>query len=234
MLASLCLGSPLFAQVFEVGGGTSTLYQASGGGITVHAQSYDLTVGAGVFGGHVLGGAQLVKVTHFATYILGDDRISFRLPTDIFDLSHFLVARGIGMRIDREGNDMLGFVGATATDYNSPLFDGVKSSKAAGIFFLKRRLSPHFQLVSDSILSNKITSIEAIQWTPRPKLDIAVAAGAGANQPYGAVSLNYFHSWIDIQAAYIEAGAQFSSRRPRVTDIRRAGPRQPAGHRQAA
>jgi hypothetical protein len=116
ILLSPWLQTSLLAQVFEVGGGTSTLYQATGGGVTVHAPSYDLTVGAGVIDGHVLGGAQMVKATPHETYILGDDRISFRLPTDIFDVSHFFLARGIGMRATRRGNDMMAFVGATATD----------------------------------------------------------------------------------------------------------------------
>jgi hypothetical protein len=209
ILLSPWLQTSLLAQVFEVGGGTSTLYQASGGGVTVHAPSYDLTVGAGVIDGHLLGGAQMVKATPHATYILGDDRISFRLPTDIFDVSHFFLARGIGMRATRRGNDILALVGATATDYNSPLFDGAKTNQAAGVLFLKRNLKPNLGLISDTIVSNKITAIEAIQWTPRPKLDLALAGGIGANQPYGAVSLNYSRPWIDARAAYIEAGTQF-------------------------
>jgi hypothetical protein len=208
-LAISWLQTSLQAQVFEVGGGTSTLYQATGGGVTMHGRSYDLTVGGGTIDGHVLGGAQMIKATPHATYIIGDDRIPFRLPTDIFDVSHFFLARGIGMRTTRRGNDMLAFVGATATDYNSPIFDGPKTNQAAGIFFMKRSLSPNLQLFSDSIISNKVTSIEAIQWTARPKLDLALAAGLGADQPYGAASLNYSRPWITAQAAYIEAGSQF-------------------------
>jgi hypothetical protein len=208
-LASPWFQAPLLAQVFEVGGGTSTLYQATGGGVTVRAKTYDLTIGAGIIDGHILGGAQMVKATPHATYILGDDRISFSLPTDVFDVSHFFFARGIGVRATRGQNDMLAFVGATTTDYNSPLFDGAKTNQAAGVFFLRRTLSSHLQLFSDSIISNKLTAIEAIQWTPRPKLDLAVAAGLGANQPYGAVSLSYSRPWIDAQAAYIQAGSQF-------------------------
>ncbi len=175
----------------------------------MHAPSYDLTAGVGVIDGHVLGGAQMVKAKPHATYILGDDRIGFRLPTDIFDVSHFFLARGIGMHTTRRGNDVMAFVGATATDYNSPLFDGAKTNEAAGVLFLKRNLNPNLQLISDTIVSNKITAIEAIQWTPRPKVDLALAGGIGANQPYGAISLNYSRPWIDAQAALIEAGAQF-------------------------
>ena len=65
----------LRAQVFEVGGGTSTLFQGSGGSITTHAASYDLTLGAGSIGGQIIEGARLVKATPDAKYIVGDDQI---------------------------------------------------------------------------------------------------------------------------------------------------------------
>jgi hypothetical protein len=162
-----------------------------------------------VIDGHVLGGAQMLKTAAYGTYIVGDDRINFRLPTDIFDVSHFFLARGIGLHTIRGQNDMLGFVGATATSYDSPLFDGAKTNKPAGVFFLKCELGSHLQLFSDSIVSSKVTAIEAIQWTPLPKLNLAVSGGLGANQPYGAFSFDYLRPWIEARAAYIEAGSEF-------------------------
>lgn len=205
----LALPASLFGQAIELSGGTSTLYQAGGGSITVHAPSYDLTLGAGTIDGHIYEGAQLVKATPHAKYILGDDRISFILPTDIFDSSHFLFALGIGMSTTRAKTDIMVFAGATATDYNSPLFDGVKPNDPAGILFLKKKLNPRWQLFSDTIISDKQTQIEAVQWSPLPKLDLALAAGVGANQPYAAASVSLSRTWIDVQGAYISAGQQF-------------------------
>jgi hypothetical protein len=206
---ALCLQTSLFGQVFELRGGTSTLYQAGGGSITMHAPSYDLTVGAGTIDGHIYEGAQLIKATPHAKYILGDDRISFHLPTDIFDSSHFLFARGIGMSTTRAKTDILVFAGATATDYNSPLFDAAKTDDPAGILFLTKKLNPRWQLFSDTIISKRQTHIEAVQWSPLPKLDLALAVGVGANQPYAAASVNLSRTWIDAQVAYISAGQQF-------------------------
>jgi hypothetical protein len=141
MLAASSIGGALSAQVFQVGGGTSTLYQAGGGIITIRAPSYDLSAGAGTMSGHVIRGARLVKSTPAVKYILGDDRIDFRFPTDVFDTSHFLLARGIGVGIAREGKaDILAFVGATATDFGNPLFEGAKTENPAGILFLTKKL----------------------------------------------------------------------------------------------
>ena len=148
----LFLPASLFGQAVELSGGTSTLYQAGGGSITVHAPSYDFTLGAGTIDGHIYEGAQLVKATLHAKYILGDDRISFILPTDIFDLSHFLFALGIGMSTTRAKTDIMVFAGTTATDYNSTLFDGLKPNERAGILFLKKKLNPRWQLFSDTII----------------------------------------------------------------------------------
>lgn len=209
VFVSPCFQSSLLAQVFEVGGGTSTLYQAGGGSIKIHAPNYELTLGAGSIDGHILGGARLVTTTPHAKFTFGDDRINFRLPTDIFDTSHFLLVRGIGVRATRGATDILAFAGATATDYNSPLFDGEKTNDPAGVLFLSRKVSPHWQLFSDTVISTKISEIDAIQWKPAPKLALALSAGIGANQPYAAASLQLSRKWIDLQAAYIEAGQQF-------------------------
>jgi hypothetical protein len=209
LLVSLSLQPSLSAQVFEVGGGTSTLYQAGGGSITMHTPSYDVTVGAGSIDGHILEGARLVKPTPHATYILGDDRIDFRLPTDIFDSSHFLLARGGGISSADGTTEMLSFAGAIATDYNSPFFDGEKTNTPAGVFFLTTKLNPRWSIVSDTVVSKQDTHIDAVQWEPLPKLDLALAGGIGANQPYAAGSLRFSRPWIDANAAYIEAGQQF-------------------------
>ena len=65
----------LQAQVFEVGGGNSSLYQAGGGSVTIHAPSYDFSIGAGTVDGHLLEGARMIKATPHGTYIFGDERI---------------------------------------------------------------------------------------------------------------------------------------------------------------
>jgi hypothetical protein len=200
----------LFAQVIEAGGGTSSLYQAGGGSITVHAPNYDLTMGAGTIDGHFLEGMQLVKAApHGGKYIFGDARIPFELPTDIFDTSHFILARGVGLNTFHANSDIFAFAGATATDYNSPLFDGAKAADAAGIFFLKKNINPHWQFFSDTVASKQVTQIEAVKWEPLPKLDVGFSGGVGANQPYGAGSVNFSRHWIDADAAYIGAGQQF-------------------------
>lgn len=199
----------LEAQVFEVGGGTSSLYQAGGGSLTMHAPSYDFTLGAGTVDGHLLEGTRMLKATPHGTYILGDDRIDFRLPTDVFDSSHYLLARGVGFSGVRGGLDITAYMGVASLDNNSPFFNGVKMSDPEAVLFLKKKIAPKWMLYSDTIGSKKVTQIEALQWLPQPKTEVAFAAGVGANQPFGAVSLNMERPRFDLRAAYIAAGQQF-------------------------
>jgi len=208
-LLYLCLADSLSAQVFQVGGGTSSLYQSGGGSVSVRGSSYNLTLGAGTIAGHILEGAKLEKATSNAKYIVGDDLIDFHLPTDIFDTSHFLLARGAGVSMVRRETDIMAFAGGISTEYSTPLFDGAKINQAAGMLFLKKQLGPSLQLFSDTVVTNKMTEIGGVQWSPKPKMDLAISAGVGANQPYGAVSFNMTRPRLDVQAAYIEAGAQF-------------------------
>ena len=199
----------LHAQVFEVGGGNSSLYQAGGGSVTIHAPNYDFSIGAGTVDGHLLEGARMIKATPHGTYIFGDDRIDFRLPTDIFDTSHYLLARGAGFSGVRHDIDIVAFAGATSLDYSSPFFNGAKMTDPAGVLFIKKKLSPALELYSDTVGATKLTHIDALKWTPAPKTEASVAAGVGSNQPFAAASIHMERRRFDLKAAYIEAGQQF-------------------------
>ena len=206
----ICGGfKPVLAQVFEVGGGTSSLYQAGGGSLTMHSKGFDMTIGAGTADGHLLEGGRILKSTRNGTYIFGDDRIDFRLPTDVFDSSHYLLARGAGFSGVRRDIDIVAFGGAMSVEYDSPFFNGAKSSSPAGILFLKDKLNSKWRIYSDTVISKKFTEIVSAAWAPAPKTEIAFSGGLGANQPFGAASLTMERPIFDLRAAYILAGEQF-------------------------
>jgi hypothetical protein len=199
----------LRAQVFEVNGGSSSLYDAQGATITARGPSYDASLGAGIVDGKFVGGANLTKMIGSNTYIAGSDYIRFRLPTDIFDSSAYLVALGAGVTAKLDDTDVFVFAGGTSSDFSSPFVDGVRAESPSGILFLTHRIS-HFQFSSNMVFSREITAIQSVQWQPAEKTHLAVSFGAGASQPYGAASFDFLRSWIDLKAAYIDAGSQFS------------------------
>ncbi len=209
VLLIAAMGPNLVAQVFEVNGGASSLYQAQGGGLSMRAPGYQASVGAGTVAGRFVGGANLTKVVGRSTWIAGDDYIHFVLPTDIFDTSHYVVAQGAGVMTTLRNTGVLAFAGATSTGFNSPLFEAARAENPAVILFLDRRLAPGLAISSKMIFSRQTTAIEGLDWEPADRLKMGVSAGVGASQPYGAASIDFRRKWIIVQAAYIEAGNQF-------------------------
>lgn len=199
----------LSAQVFEVNGGASSLYQAQGGTIIARGPSYDASLSGGIVAGKLVGGANFTRMIGKATVVLGDDYIPFVLPTDNFDTSHYLVAVGAGVKGNVQGADIFAFGGAISNSFNSPLFEGVRAESPAGILFMRKPIGPHWSLTSNMIFSTQTTAIEGLQWRPGKSFDAAFAGGMGANQPYGAASLDLHRSRIDVKAAYVAAGSQF-------------------------
>jgi hypothetical protein len=59
------------------------------------------------------------------------------------------------------------------------------------------------------IYSRQTTAIEGLDWEPADRLKVGISGGVGANQPYGAASVDFRRKWIIVKAAYIEAGDQF-------------------------
>ena len=199
----------LYGQVLEVNGGSSSLYQAQGGTLTLHGPSYDASIGAGIVAGRLIGGANLTKVIGRSTYILGVDDIPFLLPTDVFDTSHYLIAQGIGVTTQLHGTHIFAFAGATSTNFSTPFFQGASAQSPAGVLFLNTLLKPHLESFSRIVVSRETTAITSLEWEPAKKVKIAVSGGVGANQPYGAGSVEVCRRWIDIKAAYIDAGTRF-------------------------
>jgi hypothetical protein len=215
MLAWACFLLPtafpltLRAQVYEVAGGTSSLYQASGGTLTVTRINSDLQIGAGIYAGHFQYGAQMKQKIGPYIYVAGDDHLDFHLPTDIFDASHFLYTRGLSVGRHSQSNDILLFGGVDSPTYNNPLFLGGKMGQGLGFLSIRHEFSPHWQLFSDTVIASKQSEIAALQWTPQPKLTMALSAGVGANQPYAAASLAYARPWFTVKSSYVQAGNQF-------------------------
>lgn len=209
VLLIVTLASRLTGQVFEVNGGASSLYQAQGGSLSMRAPSYRASLGVGTVAGRFVGGANLTKVAGRSTWIAGDDYIHFVLPTDIFDTSHYVIAQGAGVMTTLKNTSLMAFAGATSTGFNSPLFEAARAENPALILFLDRRLAPDLAISSKMIFSRQTTAIEGVDWEPADRLKMGISGGVGANQPYGAASIDFRRKWIIVQTAYIEAGNQF-------------------------
>lgn len=131
----LVFSAPAAAQVFRLEGGSSSLFQGNGGSVEIHAQSYTGSVGIGDLGGHLRFGGQVRTQRHGQTFTLGDDAIPFRLPTDIFDSSHYFLARGIGVAGKLKNVKYYAFGGATSTAFGAGFFRGAQAENPVGALF---------------------------------------------------------------------------------------------------
>ncbi len=213
--AALILGlvtglvSPLHAQFISVEAGASNMVPAQGGSISFEGPNFSSYFGAGDLGG-VFGMGTYVKTTigsHQVT--LGDQPIIFDLPTDIFNTNHYLLTRGMGVTAKRGKANLFIFAGGTAAASGAQFFQTAKMDSRAGMLFTDVPLSPNLHFLSKTVISRKLTSIQALDWRPRRWLRTGIAAGVGSKKPYFSATSDVERGWLSLKAGYISAGSQF-------------------------
>ena len=202
--------APALCQVFEVAGGASSLFQSQGGTVSRHSPNLDASFGAGLSGREFVAGGRVIKLTPTNTYTVGSQIISFNLPTDIFDATHYLEALGVAVHRNVRGSDITAFAGALAEEDDGPFFTGSRAQRTAALLLMTRRLSEHVFSVSDVLCSKEMTAIESVGWSISKGTTTAFSVGVGSNKPYAALSFRTTRNWFDIRAAYIEASSHFA------------------------
>ena len=210
MLCALCVVWPsrAAAQVFEMTGGSSSLLNAEGGSLEVHAEDYTARVDLGYFGKPSLG----FYFSHpFQAGVLGagDQQIPFVLPTDLFDRSFYFLARGMSFSRAVPDGRLFVFAGATSNGFFAPFLNIARTDTPSGAIFYEKQLSPALRFVSRNIFSKHETAIQAIEWAARKDIKMALSAGVGNNQPYGATSLSVIERWMALDASYARSGDAF-------------------------
>ncbi len=110
---------PAMAQVFELTGGSSSLMDAQGGSLEVHAENYTARLDLGYLGRPSLG-FFLSRPYRSSTLGAGDQQIPFVLPTDLFDRSFYFFGRGASFTRNAGGDRLFAFAGATSNGYLRP------------------------------------------------------------------------------------------------------------------
>ena len=204
----LCVSLPLHAQVYEIQGGSSTLFGAHGATLQVYGENYIARASVGYFD-HLRTGVSFLTKFHGYTLDAGDQSIPFSLPTDLFNRSYYFLGRGVSAERKFNKNHLFVYAGMTSTGFFAPYLNTASPQKPATLLFFDHEFSPTLHFYSYNILSNRQTSIQSLSWQPKKDLHLAVSAGVGSNQSYGAVSLEYDRSWMKILAGYVQAGRAF-------------------------
>lgn len=209
LLLALSLVVPASAQLIRVEGGTSDVLQADGGEIEFQSRDYHAYTSVGELQGRLLFGTYLATVFHGYNFIAGDSPVSLDLPTDIFDSSHNIVTRGIGVSHKLGNGDFYAFGGESAVAVGTPFFQGAQNDSPTAMFFLRKPLSKSLSFFSRNVVAKEQTSIQGLDWRPAPWLHAAASGGIGAGSSYGALASDFEHRWLSLKLAYIMAGDRF-------------------------
>jgi hypothetical protein len=192
------------AQVFQVEGGSSSLYGATGGGLKVYTENYEGQFGLGSAQGWKAGGS--LKTQRFGhVLLLGDDMIHLELPTDVFGGSRFSYTRGVSLARKGKRGGLLGFAGVSSDIFSTPFFKTAEADRPLGLFFGDYRIQPDLRLFTRNSFSREIGSLHGMEWQASPEILTAVSGGVMANQPYLASSLSAEKPWVSLKASYVLA-----------------------------
>jgi hypothetical protein len=196
-------------QVFKIGLGSSSLYDAQGGSFEMQGHKYTTSLGLGVVNGKLLVGAQLKTRYKGYQLIAGDDIIRFQMPTDIFDSGHYFLGRGLGVQGKWNKGTFYAFGGATSDIFATPFLHVASANQPVGVLFFDVPLSERVHFFSRNAVSKRQTAIQGLPWKKSKKTEFDLAGGMGANQPYFAAAFQTDKEWISVKASYILAGDNF-------------------------
>ncbi len=199
---------PASAQIFELRGGSSTQFGASGGALDIFAGRYTAEIGFGLLDRPRFGLLLKTKIGN-NIWSAGDQAVPFNLATDLMSQSYVFLSRGLSLARQSPDSKLFISAGATSTGFVVPFLTAARAESGSGMVFYERRISSTVRLISQNIISSRLTSIQSVEWKPRPNLALALAGGAGNSQGYAALSLKMDRGWISLLAGYTRAGRDF-------------------------
>jgi hypothetical protein len=206
---ALVCSLPAAGQVFELTGGSSSLLDAQGGSLEVHAANYTGRLDLGYIGRPSLGFyfSRPYKKSQIGA---GDQQIPFSLPTDLFDRSYYFLGRGMSLSRKLANNGKLFvFAGTTSDGYFAPFLSVARNDTLATAVFYEKQLSRSLRFFSRDIVSRTQTGIQSIEWSGRKDIKMALSAGLGNNQPFWASSFTLTKRWMALDASYAGSGDTF-------------------------
>ena len=196
------------AQVFELQGGGSSLYQGYGGAVNVWGDRFEGNAGIGYLDGFRFS-AFFKQLIGRDTLRLGNDAIPVRFATDVFGSSNGILAQGAGVRRATKRSLLSVFVGASAIGTPAPFVNALRQDKFIGVVQAERSLSPEWRVSTHALFSERQTILQGIKWQSPNGWEAGATGGVGGNQPYGAGSVALKRERLDIRASYVSMGERF-------------------------
>lgn len=184
------------------------MFDAHGASVEMRSPDYTGRVDFGYLDGPSFG-FSLLHLYRGALVNAGDQQIPLVFPTDLFDRSYYFFGRGLSVLRKTRDTRLFVFAGATSLGYWAPFLNVARTGSFAGAIFYERQLSPSLRWFSRSIFAKRQTSIQSLEWAARKDIRVALSAGAGNDQPYGASSFTWSIPTLSVDASYAYAGNGF-------------------------
>lgn len=204
----LAIGQAARGQTFALTGGSSSMFEAHGGSFEMRTPDYTGRIDLGYMNGPSLG-FSVLHLYHGALLDAGDQQIPLVFPTDIFNPSYYFFGRGLSVLRKKRDTRLFVFVGATSTSYWAPFLNTARINSFATAIFYERQISPSLRWFSRNLFSSRQTSIQSVEWAARKDIKMALSAGMGNNQAYGASSFSWSNPRVSVDASYTLAGNNF-------------------------
>lgn len=210
ILATATIAAPGIAraQVFELQGGGSSLYQGYGGALNIWGDRFEGNLGVGYLDGFRFS-AFLKQLIRRDTLRLGNDAIPVRFATDIFGSSNAILAQGAGVRRATKRSLVSAFVGVSAIGTPAPFVNALRQDKFIGVVQAERSLTPEWRISTHALFSERQTILQGIKWQSPNGWEAGATGGVGGNQPYGAGSVALKRERLDVRASYVSMGGRF-------------------------
>jgi hypothetical protein len=205
---SLAIGQAAHGQAFALTGGSSSLFEAHGGSVEMRTPDYTGRVDLGYMNGPSLG-FSVLHLYHGALLDAGDQQIPLVFPTDIFNPSYYFFGRGLSVLRKKRDTRLFVFAGATSTAYWAPFLNTARTNSFATAIFYEWQISQSLRWFSRNVFASRQTSIQSVEWAARKDIKMALSAGVGNNQAYGASSFSWSDPRISVDASYTLAGNNF-------------------------
>ena len=205
------------AQVFEVQGGASSLYDATGGSLKVYTPNYEGRIGLGLADGWKAGGS--LRTERFGhVFLLGDDMIRTELPTDVFGGNRYAFARGLSVGRKGKRGGMYGFAGVSSDIFATPFFQAGEADRLLGVLMGDYLVKPDLRAFTRNSFARDIHSLHGVEWQATEEYTTSVAGGAMMNAPYLASSFSAEKPWLSLKSSYVLAAKPRARRVIATTD----------------
>ena len=199
----------LSAQVFQVQGGGSSLFEGYGGLVNIWGNGYEASVGAGYLDGLRIGASARRLIGGRDTLRLGNDLLPFSLDTDIFGNGSAVFAQGASLQQRRGRAQIWAFAGASASALSAPMFASQRATRAMAYVRTRYDVTRNLALSAHAVATDRQSLLASASWEPALGTVASATAGVGNNSPYGALAVERSSPRLDLKASLTGIGTRF-------------------------